>query len=521
MLTLPGARGAVTRRRLRLAAVFVASGVAAVAGSFLVAGRGPTFVVTALAATLLYLSPDGLLAWGIVTLGKYGRPLLVAGAVATSVLVFTGIAAGATVAADRLHRKRPDSLFAVGFLQAAVTFALTINPLSSVAAGFAGGLTVALAGAAVTDRESIPSRRGVLKSVGTAAAAIGAGYFLAPRPDAVDPDSASISDANVEAMLQAADERSIDVPGLEPLVSEDFYQVDINTSTPVVDREEWSLTIEGDASPLTIDYEELRAREAQHRFVTLRCVSDELNGYTMDTALWTGVPIDDLLEEADAPESCCVFLEAEDGYYQAFPREALANGFLAWGMNGKVLPRGHGHPARALIPGHWGEINVKWLSRIEIREEPATGYWEERGWAGTGPVETIAKLHSIETSDDGTVVVGGHAYAGVRGIDRVELSRDGGETWAEATLSDRLPGSVPAVDGDGDGNSDGNSDGDASPIESVAEDAWRMWCFEYQADSPHEVTVRAIEPDGTVQPKEETDSFPSGATGWVTRSVDV
>ena len=513
MLTLSDARTAVTARRLRLTAVFVASGVAAVAGSFLVAGRDPTFVVTALAATLLYLSPDALLAWGIMTLGKYGRPLLVAGAVATSVLVFTGIAAGATVAADRLNRKRPDSLFAVGFLQAAVTFALTINPLSSLAAGLGGGLTVALAGAAVTDRKSVPSRRGVLKSVGTAAAAIGAGYFLAPRPESVDVGDTSIRDENVEAMLGTADERSIDVPNIEPLVSEDFYQVDINTSTPVVDREEWSLTVEGDAMPLTLDYSQLRARKAQHRFVTLRCVSDELNGYTMDTALWTGIPIDDLLEDANAPENCCVFLEAEDGYYQAFPREALANGFLAWGMNGKVLPRGHGHPVRALIPGHWGEINVKWISRIEIREEPATGYWEERGWSGTGPVETIAKFHSIETSEDGTVVIGGHAYAGVRGVDRVEVSRDGGETWAEATLSDTLPGSVPAADRE-------NSAG-ASVVEGVAEDAWRQWRYEYEADSPHEVTVRAIEPDGTVQPKEETDSFPSGATGWVTRSVDV
>lgn len=107
MLTLSDARNAVTRRRLLLTAVFVASGVAAVAGSFLVAGRGPTFVVTALAATLLYLTPDGLLAWGILTLGKHGRPLLVAGAVATSVLLFTGVAAGATSFSDALTAASP------------------------------------------------------------------------------------------------------------------------------------------------------------------------------------------------------------------------------------------------------------------------------------------------------------------------------------------------------------------------------------------------------------------------------
>jgi len=505
---------AVTRRRLLLTAVFLASGVAAVAGSFLVAGRSPAFVVTALAATVLYLTPDGLLAWGIMTLGKYGRPLLVAGAVAASVLLFSGLAAGATVAADRLNRQRVDALFAAGFLQGAVTFALTIKPVSALAAGVAGGLTVALAGPAATDGRSVPGRRDVLGSVGAAAAAIGAGYVFAPRPESASlgSDTESVSDENVEAMLRAAEDRAIDVPGVEPLVSEEFYQVDINTSTPVVDREEWSLTVEGDATPLTLGYDELRAREARHRFVTLRCVSDDLNGYTMDTALWTGVPIDDLLAEADAPEECCVYLEAEDGYYQAFPRAALENGFLAWGMNGEVLPRGHGHPVRALIPGHWGEINVKWLTGIEIRDEPVDGYWEERGWSGTGPVETVAKIHGVETSDDGRVVVGGHAYAGVRGVDRVEVSRDGGDTWTEATLSDRLPGSVPASEGD---------EGGPAPVEGVAEDAWRLWRHEYRADSSHEVVARAVEPDGTVQPREETDSFPSGATGWVRRSVDV
>lgn len=510
MHSVSNAATAVTKRRVLQAAVFVASGIAAVAGSFIVAGRGPAFVVTALAATVLYLIPDGLLAWGILTLGKYGRPLLVAGAVAMSVGLFAGAAAGATAVADRLDRIRPDALFAVGFLQFAITFALTIKPFSSLAAGLAGGLTVALAGAAVTDRESVPSRRAVLKSLGTAAAAVGAGYLFAPRPDSVGSDTDPVTDENVEAMLAAADERSLDVPGIEPLVSEDFYQVDINTSTPVVDREEWDLTIEGGVTPFTLDYEELTAREAQHRFVTLRCVSDDLNGYTMDTALWTGIEIDGLLAEANAPENCCVFLEAEDGYYQAFPRAALENGFLAWRMNGRILPRGHGHPVRALIPGHWGEINVKWISRIEIREEPATGYWEERGWAGTGPVETVAKIHAVETGNDGSVVVGGHAYAGVRGVDRVEVSIDGGDTWTDATLSDRLPAAIPAT-----------TDSDEGPtIDGVAEDAWRMWRHEYEATEEHEVVARAIEPDGTVQPKEETDSYPSGATGWVHRTVD-
>jgi hypothetical protein len=185
-------------------------------------------------------------------------------------------------------------------------------------------------------------------------------------------------------------------------------------------------------------------------------------------------------------------LHATDGYYQEFPLSALEDGFLAYGMNGETLPRGHGYPARVLIPGHWGEINVKWVTEIEVLDEEAQGYWEERGWHGTGPVKTVAKLHLVERLDGGRVRVGGHAYAGTRGISGVEVSTDGGESWTDARLSEPLPG----------------------------EDVWRQWMHEYDApDSAHDVVVRAIEDDGTVQPAEETDPFPSGPSGWVTRTV--
>jgi DMSO/TMAO reductase YedYZ molybdopterin-dependent catalytic subunit len=174
-------------------------------------------------------------------------------------------------------------------------------------------------------------------------------------------------------------------------------------------------------------------------------------------------------------------------------------------MNGRPLPRGHGHPVRALIPGHWGEINVKWLTEIEVLEEEADGYWERRGWHGTGPVNTVAKLHSVSKTDGG-VRVGGHAYAGTRGIDRVEVSTDGGDTWNEARLSEPLPGAVDAATGES--------------LRETAEDAWRMWEYTYDAAGAHEVVVRAVDGTGTLQTEEEQSAFPRGATGWVSQRVD-
>jgi hypothetical protein len=176
-------------------------------------------------------------------------------------------------------------------------------------------------------------------------------------------------------------------------------------------------------------------------------------------------------------------------------------------MTGRTLPRGHGYPLRTLVPGHWGETNAKWLQEIEIRDEPEDGYWESRGWKGTGEVHTVAKLHGVDRSGEG-IRVGGHAYAGKRGISAVEVSTDGGETWSEATLSEPLPGSSPVVDGEGNPQPEGE-----------AMDAWQMWEHEYAADGNQEVVVRAIDGSGTVQPRTEQDSFPEGATGWVRKRI--
>jgi hypothetical protein len=191
-----------------------------------------------------------------------------------------------------------------------------------------------------------------------------------------------------------------------------------------------------------------------------------------------------------------VVLHAADDYYEEFPVEALREGFLAYGMNGETLPRGHGYPVRALIPGHWGEINVKWLTEIEIVEDAEKGYWEKQGWHGTGPVKTVAKLYPENVHHDtgrDRVTVAGHAYAGVRGVSAVEVSTDGGDSWTEAELSEPLPD----------------------------QDVWRQYVHEY--DHPgetHEVVVRAVEADGTVQSSDETGPFPSGASGWVSTTVD-
>jgi DMSO/TMAO reductase YedYZ molybdopterin-dependent catalytic subunit len=274
---------------------------------------------------------------------------------------------------------------------------------------------------------------------------------------------------------------------------EEFYYVDIAEFDPTLSPDDWSLTITGEVGDdVTVTFDELTNMPTDRRFVTLRCVGEKLNGHKLDTAIWTGTPIAPLLEKADPDGECgCAMLHAEDDYFVQFPIEALEDGFLAWGMNGQPLPRAHGHPVRVLIPGHWGETNVKWLSEIELLDKEMDGYWEQRGWHGTGPVNTVAKLWSDTELGNGNIEVAGHAYAGTRGIDRVEVSIDGGDTWQDAALSEPLPGA----------------------------DVWRQWRHEFAPDGTHEVVVRAVDGQGALQPQEQSGSFPSGATGWVSKTI--
>lgn len=514
------------RRRV---GITLASGAAAVAAGFLVTAGSPRWIVFALAQTALFFLPDALFRFGIEQLGDLSQPLLVVGATAGAIVVLGSLAWLALRLSDAPGRTRAEAVFATLVTQTIVGFALTIAPVASFAGGLAGALVVGVSG--IGGGADRASRRGLLQAGAAAFGLLGAGGLLAGqqlrgRQRASDEP---VSDPLVERLLASADERSLDVSGIDGLVSTGFYEVDISPGNPDIDRAAWSLSVGGAVDqPQTLSFDELTQYPMEHRFVSLRCVGEELNGHKLDTALWTGVPAEDVLADADPDgDACCVLVRAADDYYQEFPREALEDATLAVRMNGRPLPRAHGAPVRLLVPGHWGEINIKWITDLELVTEPQEGYWEKRGWYGTGQANTVAKLHAVDVSDTGSdasggsdddaaasdasrVTLGGHAYAGTRGLSAVEVSRDGGTTWERADLSDPLPDRVP-VDADPD---------DPSVVDGQAADAWRMWQYSYTASEPHEVVVRAIEADGTVQPREESNPFPRGASGWVSRQIE-
>ncbi len=480
--------------------------IAALGGSLLAVGVTPAFVVAATAAVVLDMLPDVFVAEGIGTLRDFAKPLLAAGTTALLVGGYTALifTIGHWVGFRKMGKHAVVTLLAL----LVTTFLLTGSVLSAVGAGIAAAVAVIAGSTFFAPIGMSHSRRRVLRAGAVAAGAVGIGALFGPSSGAGQGREPGPVDPAAQSLLDDATERGFSLPDTEGMISESFYQVDIATATPDISPEEWSVPVTGLVErEQDFTLEELREFPAERRFVTLRCVSDTMNGTKMDTALWTGVPVSEVLDEVGAPESCCVTLHGADDYYVSFPREALDPGLFAYGMNGTELPRGHGFPLRTLVPGHWGETNAKWLTEIEIREEPEDGYWESRGWKGTGEVNTVAKLHGVDTSGEG-IRVGGHAYAGTRGISAVEVSTDGGDSWTEATLSNRLPGATIVEDGDESPDATGE-----------AKDAWRMWQHEYEKNGNHEVVVRAIDGTGAVQNETKQDAFPEGATGWVSTTV--
>ena len=276
--------------------------------------------------------------------------------------------------------------------------------------------------------------------------------------------------------------------------NDQFYEVSKNIVNPRVDAATWKLEFKGDfANPFSLTYEDLQALPWKEQHVTLTCISNRIGGGLISNALWRGVPLRHLLAEARmAPSVERLAFSAADGYVDSFPVEyALREQTLvAYRMNGEPLPDGHGFPARIIVPGLWGMENVKWLTAIEAVPDNFRGYWQKRGWVDS---ETINTMSRVDVPDGNVVVpaegtlVGGVAFAGDRGISKVEFSVDGGIIWQPAEIS-------PAL----------------SPY------SWILWTTQWIPSSPkrYNILVRSTDGTGELQTAVVTGSLPSGATGY-------
>jgi DMSO/TMAO reductase YedYZ molybdopterin-dependent catalytic subunit len=285
-----------------------------------------------------------------------------------------------------------------------------------------------------------------------------------------------------------------------------FYRVDINPIPPTVDVNSWRLEIKGLVSQtLTINYEELRAMPSVQQIATLECISNKIGNDLIGTAIWNGIRLKDLLEKSEVkPDAKYIVFRCADGYDVGIPLErGLQEGsILAYGMNGETLTTKHGYPVRAIIPGLYGMMNPKWITEIELVGEIYEGYWQKKGWAnnaqynthsfivipGNDPVRKVFRnLGALNIVVGEEIPIAGVAFAGDRGISKVEVSSDGGATWKEARIKDPL-----------------------SPY------TWVLWATELDVTikGNYKIIVRATDKTGKIQTAEVRDPFPNGAMGY-------
>ena len=236
-----------------------------------------------------------------------------------------------------------------------------------------------------------------------------------------------------------------------------FYRIDKNAIVPAIDSSSWSLSIKGLVNnPVTLNYEQIKSMASVEEYATLSCISNKIGGDLVSSALWKGVPLRDILNKAQVkPQVKYIVFRCYDGYDVGIPLESgLMDGtILAYNMNNIPLPNDHGYPLRAIVPGFYGMMNPKWITEIELVDSTYKGFWQRKGWTNNpnnniystivtaGNQEITNRFPNLVNNNfaiNKSNQIAGIAFAGNRGISKIEVSTDGGNTWKTAIVKDPL-----------------------------------------------------------------------------------
>lgn len=366
---------------------------------------------------------------------------------------------------------------------------------------------------------------GAAAVAGLAAAGVGRVLAASASEEAVKPEKLNLPEAPVKKQEEAPEsaqkavthetlplppkDASIDVPGMPELITpaSSFYLIDTALTSPRIDVNSWKLSVKGAVdNPVEFSYKDLLGMSTRESDITLSCVSNTVGGGLVSNGRWTGVLLSDVLAEAGMSRDKITRASRQlvghsvDGFTTGFKTEIALDGreaLVAFGLNGSELPIKHGYPVRLVIPGLYGYVSAtKWITEIELTDWNFDAYWIQRTWSKEGPVKTQSRIDTVSDGDDlsaGKNPIGGIAWAPHRGIEMVEVSTDGGQTWNTASLAKQL-----------------------------AEDSWRQYVYDWDArPGDYTIQVRATDGNGDTQTATEAPPHPSGATGYHTIGVTV
>jgi sulfane dehydrogenase subunit SoxC len=171
-------------------------------------------------------------------------------------------------------------------------------------------------------------------------------------------------------------------------------------------------------------------------------------------AEWTGIKLSTLLEETGIdPKAKWFIAEGADAPHltRGVPlKKGLDDAMIALYQNGERLMPANGYPMRLLLPGYEGNMNIKYLRRIKLVEEPAMSFWESKVYAQILPNGKAYQFYLLQEvksfitqpspgvtlKEPGLYEIAGIAYSGAGRISRVMVSADGGHSWGEAALQE-------------------------------------------------------------------------------------
>ena len=336
--------------------------------------------------------------------------------------------------------------------------------------------------------------------------AIAAGPIVKPLP----PEWFIPIGTNAEMRWDAAADLGYLIP------NERFF-VRNHTATPIIDPATWRLNVFGSGlrhpEGITLSLRDLRRLPSHTTTAFIECAGNGRSFFAsqqgtpapgsqwklgaIGVARWRGVRLRDVLERAGItrhavdvmPEGLDAEVAGQGHVRRPLPvRKALDDVLIAYEMNGEPLPPDHGAPARLVVPGWIGVASIKWLGRIEVADQPLFSPWNTTQYRLTGPTyppdEPPLTRQAVKSAFElpfGAAlpagrrhVLTGRSWSGAAPIRRVDVSTDGGRTFAPADLH-----------------------GPNKP------NAWVRWRARFQPHTPgsYELIARATDWRGRTQPR--------------------
>jgi sulfane dehydrogenase subunit SoxC len=235
---------------------------------------------------------------------------------------------------------------------------------------------------------------------------------------------------------------------------------------PDIDPQKHRLLIHGLVDhPVVLTMEEIKRLPSTSRILFLECQGNTMFEWRAPTSKtvrqthgstscseWTGVPLSLLLRESGVQrDAAWIMAEGADGSgnERSIPiAKAMDDVLVAYGQNGEAMRPENGYPLRLIVPGWTGNINVKWLRRITVVDQPYLTRMDGVGQPTLMPdgkarqLQFVMEAKSVITFPSGGQRLPGPGFYEVTGlawsgrglVRRVEVSTDGGKTWRDARL---------------------------------------------------------------------------------------